>query len=342
LVCDLAKRSMNQVQHEYGSFLMDSHAVAVRSPKNALTDDYDFELDVIAGLGGGAKRLPSKYFYDADGSALFERITGVREYYVTRSEIGILNDKRLEIGSLFPSNCALIELGAGSSRKSRILLGATASIAAYVPLDISGDFLQNDVAKLRSDFPYLAVHPVVCDFTEEFDLPEAIASLPRVGFFPGSTVGNLEPREARRLLQYIGKALGNNAILVVGVDLVKDSRILTNAYDDAAGVTARFNLNLLKRINRELEGNFNLKAFQHRAFFNEVESRVEMHLVSMYPQEVCVGERIFRFRAGETIHTENSYKYTMESFQKLAGESGWSTLGSWTDNLFSVHAFANR
>jgi L-histidine Nalpha-methyltransferase len=319
---------------------MDGHAVVVSSPEATLTEECDFEADVLAGLGDDAKWLPSKYLYDADGSALFERITGLQEYYVTRSEIGILSGNRLAISSLFPSNCALIELGAGSSRKSRILLSATAGIAAYVPVDISGDFLQNDVAKLRSDFPRLAVHPIVCDFTKRFHLPEGISSLPRVGFFPGSTIGNLEPDEAGRLLQHVGNMLDKNAILVIGVDLVKDGRILANAYDDAGCVTARFNLNILKRINRELGANFNLKAFKHRAFFNEVESRVEMHLVSMYAQEVCVRGRVFRFFAGETIHTENSYKYTMESFQRLAGESGWSTLGFWTDNLFGVHAFA--
>ncbi len=186
---------------------MDSHAVVVSAPESNLREDCDFEADVLAGLGDDAKWLPSKYFYDAEGSALFERITGVPEYYVTRSEIGILNHNRLAIGSLFPSNCALIELGAGSSRKARILLGATASIAAYAPVDISGDFLQNDVARLRSDFPHLAVHPRVCDFTREFRLPEEISSLPRVGFFPGSTIGNLEPHEAGRLLQHVAKTL---------------------------------------------------------------------------------------------------------------------------------------
>jgi dimethylhistidine N-methyltransferase len=321
---------------------MDNLAIAVRSQQATLTDDCSFEADVVAGLSDRAKWLPSKYFYDADGSALFERITGVPEYYVTRCEIGILNDNRLAIGSLFPSNSALIELGAGSSRKSRILLGATASIAAYVPVDISGDFLQDDVAKLRSDFPRLAVHPIVCDFTKGFHLPEEIASSPRVGFFPGSTIGNYEPHEAGRLLGLLAKTLGRNSILVTGIDLVKDAGILASAYDDAEGVTARFNLNLLKRINRDLEGNFDLKAFQHRAFFNEVEGRVEMHLISTYRQEVCVKGRVFRFDAGETIHTENSYKYTVGSFQNLASESGWSPLGFWTDRLFSVHAFSVR
>ena len=322
---------------------MDSHAAAVGAAKKANpAKDHEFEIDVTAGLNKKAKSLPSKYFYDIEGSALFESITGVREYYVTRCEIGLLRANRLAIGSLFPASCALIELGAGSSRKSRILLGATTSIAAYVPVDISGDFLEADVAKLRSDFPRLTVQPIVCDFTREFHLPEGVSSLPRVGFFPGSTIGNYEPHEAGRLLRHVAKTFGKSSILILGVDLVKDVRVLARAYDDAAGVTARFNLNLLKRINRELGANFDVEAFRHSAFFNEAESRVEMHLVSTRRQEVCVAGKLFRFYAGETIHTENSYKYTVESFQKLASESGWSTIRVWTDDLFSVHALEIR
>ena len=211
-----------------------------------------------------------------------------------------------------------------------------------MPVDISGDFLREDVAKLRTDFPHLAVYPLVCDFTEALELPEAIASSPRVGFFPGSTIGNFEPREAGRLLRHFGTALGKDATLLVGVDLVKERHILNNAYNDTQGVTARFNLNLLRRINRELAGNFNPEAFQHHAFYNEREGRIEMHLVSKYRQEARVSGRMFEFRAGETIHTENSYKYTAESFQCLAGRSGWSPVGFWTDNLFSVHALVYR
>jgi L-histidine Nalpha-methyltransferase len=317
-------------------------AVAVRSPRRLPASDSSLEADVVAGLGNRMKTLPSKYLYDAAGSALFESITGLQEYYVTRSEIGILSGSASAIGSLFPSNCALVELGAGSSRKLRILLGATASIGAYVPVDISGDFLREDIIKLRADFPHLAVHPLVCDFTEAFELPEAITLSPRVGFFPGSTIGNFEPEEAGRLLQHFGRALGKDAILLVGVDLVKEGHILNKAYDDSQGVTARFNLNLLRRINRELEANFNPEAFQHRAFYDERQMRVEMHLVSKCRQEVRVRGRVFRFFAGETIHTENSYKYTAESFQSLADRSGWCAVEYWTDNLFSVHALVNR
>ena len=320
---------------------MYNHAVVAR-PRTTPAGKSSFEVDVVSGLSSKAKSLPSKYFYDATGSALFARITELTEYYVSRSEIGILSSNALAIGSLCPSNCALIELGAGSSRKSRILLGSTTSIGAYVPVDISGDFLQEDLIRLRKDFPHLAVHPLVCDFTEHFDLPEDIGSSPRVGFFPGSTIGNFEPQEAGRLLRHVGKTFGEGAVLVVGVDLVKDSLVLSRAYDDGQAVTARFNLNLLKRINRELDANFNLEAFKHRAFYNERESRVEMHLVSRCSQEVRVRGRVFHFGAGETIHTENSYKYTVESFQRLAAVGGWSPLASWSDGLFSVHALANR
>lgn len=302
----------------------------------------NFEGDVLDGLRREAKSLPSKYFYDAAGSALFERITRVPDYYVTRSEIGILNDNAMAIGSLLPASSALVELGAGSSRKARILLASTNNIAGYVPVDISGDFLKQDAARLKADFPGLAVHPVICDFTGHFELPEAIARLPRVGFFPGSTIGNLEPQEAVRLLKHIGRMLGQDAVLVVGVDLVKERRIFAKAYDDDQGVTAQFNLNILRRINRELGATFNLDAFEHRAFFNAAESRVEMHLVSKRRQDVHVSGRVFRFLTGETIHTENSYKYTVESFHNLAGRSGWVSLDVWTDGLFSVHAFGNR
>ena len=315
---------------------------AVKFPRPTSTDETIFAVDVASGLSKKAKSIPSKYFYDATGSGLFESITRCPEYYVTRSEIDILHNNGIAIGSLLPPRCALIELGAGSSRKCRILLTATTNIGAYVPVDISGDFLHEDIAKLQNDFPHLAIHPIVCDFTKRFDLPEAIVSSPRMGFFPGSTIGNFEPSEAAHLLQQVGKTLSEGAILVVGIDLVKEHKILNNAYNDAGGLTARFNLNILKRINRELAANFDLGAFQHLAFYNEKESRVEMHLVSKRRQEVRVNGRVFQFYADERIHTENSYKYTAESFRSVAHGSGWSTLGYWSDGLFSVHAFSNR
>jgi dimethylhistidine N-methyltransferase len=297
-----------------------------------------FAADVIAGLTATPKTLSPKYFYDLQGSALFDRITQLPEYYPTRCEIGILQDNAPAIASMFPPGCALIEFGSGSSRKARILLGAAATVEAYVPVDISGDFLQQDLAQLRRDLPHLLVHPLFEDFTQKFEIPPHLARLPRVGFFPGSTIGNFEPDEAGRFLRHIGKMLGSGSLLVVGIDLVKDEETLNRAYNDAEGITARFNLNLLARMNRELGADFDVAAFKHHAFFNRDKSRIEMHLASTKRQKVRIGDTTVDFRAGETIHTENSYKYSVESFQALARGSGWSPLEAWTDGLFSVHA----
>ena len=298
-----------------------------------------FAADVIAGLTAKPKRLPSKYFYDLAGSALFERITQLPEYYPTRCELALLHENAPAIASLFPPTCALIEFGAGSSKKARILLGAAATVEAYVPLDISGDFLKQDAAQLRRDFPRLAVHPVVADFTQGFEVPSAIARLPRVGFFPGSTIGNFELHEAAKFMRHAGQALGEGAVLVIGVDLIKDAAVLCPAYNDAEGVTAKFNLNLLARINRELGANFDLAAFEHHACYNRTQNRIEMHLASLKRQKVRVNGKAINFRLGETIHTENSYKYTIEGFKALAYGAGWSPLSVWSDGLFSLHAF---
>jgi dimethylhistidine N-methyltransferase len=301
-----------------------------------------FAADVVAGLTGKPKRVPPKYFYDLAGSALFDCITRLPEYYPTRCELDILRDNAPAIASLFPPGCALIEFGGGSSRKARILLGAAATVEAYVPVDISGDFLQQDAAQLRRDFPHLAVHPLIVDFTRPFELPPAIATLPRVGFFPGSTIGNFEPHEACKFLRHAGAMLGPGALFVIGVDLVKDAKVLYRAYNDAEGVTAKFNLNLLARINRELGADFDLGAFEHHALYNAQHNRIEMHLASTRRQKVRLNGTTVDFRAGETIHTENSYKYTIGSFQALARGSGWSPLKVWTDGLFSVHALTNQ
>jgi dimethylhistidine N-methyltransferase len=310
---------------------------ALRAVPTAETAD-SFAADVLEGLTAKPKRLAPKYFYDLAGSALFERITQLPEYYPTRCEIALLRQHAPAIASLFPPNCALIEFGAGSSRKARILLGAAATIEAYVPVDISGDFLQGEAAQLRRDFPRLAVHPVVADFTRAFEIPAPIAALPRVGFFPGSTIGNFEPHEAAKFLRHAADTLGAGAILVIGVDLIKDTKILCPAYNDAEGVTAKFNLNLLARINRELGANFDLSAFEHHACYNSEQKRIEMHLASTKRQKVKVNGKAISFRAGETIHTENSYKYTVESFTALGRGTGWSPLKSWTDGMFGVLA----
>jgi L-histidine Nalpha-methyltransferase len=296
--------------------------------------------DVRAGLSRPQKALSPKYFYDAAGSALFEAITRLPEYYPTRTEIGILDSRGPEIAALLPEKAALVEFGSGSTVKLRRLLRHLDTLAAYVPVDVSGEFLRAQADVLTGDFPHLRVEPVVADFTRDFGLPESLAGLPRAGFFPGSTIGNFEPDEAEALLRRFGRILGQGAHLIVGVDLVKDPAVLETAYDDAAGVTAAFNLNLLTRINRELAGRFDLGAFAHRAVFNTQASRIEMHLVARNTQAVPVGADTFAFAAGETIHTESSYKYTVETFRALSERAGWTWLTVWTDPeaLFSVHA----
>jgi L-histidine N-alpha-methyltransferase len=296
-----------------------------------------FAVDAIAGLTAKPKSVPPKYFYDLQGSALFERITELPEYYPTRCEIAILQENAPAIASLFPPSCALIEFGSGSSRKARILLSAAATVEAYIPVDISGDFLLQDLAQLHRDLPHLAVHPLVEDFTQDFEIPAHFANLSRVGLFPGSTIGNFEPDEAGRFLRHIRKMLGAGSLLVVGIDLVKDEETLNRAYNDAEGVTARFNLNLLARMNRELGADFDLAAFKHDAFFNSEKNRIEMHLVSTKRQTVRINGAAIDFLEGEMIHTENSYKYTVKSFRALARKNGWSPLKVFTDGFFGVH-----
>jgi dimethylhistidine N-methyltransferase len=298
--------------------------------------------DVLVGLTARPKRLPPKYFYDETGARLFDEITTLPEYYPTRSELAILRERAGEIARFFAEGSALVELGSGSSRKVRILLAATPAIAAYVPVDISSEMLRQEADELRRDYPRLLVLPVEADFTQPFTLPPAVAERPRVGFFPGSTIGNFEPHEASAFLRHAGRALGAGSTLIIGVDLEKEASLLHAAYNDASGVTARFNLNLLARINRELGGDFDLDGFSHKAFYNSVRHRIEMHLVSKTRQKVRVAGRTIEFRAGESIHTENSYKYTLESFGALARGSGWTPVATWTDTgrNFSVHALA--
>jgi dimethylhistidine N-methyltransferase len=236
----------------------------------------------------------------------------------------------------------LVEFGSGSSKKMRILLAAAPAIAAYAPVDISSEMLIQEANELRRDYPRLAVLPVEADFTKPFALPAAAAGMAHTGFFPGSTIGNFEPDEGRAFLRHAGRMLGRGAALIIGVDLVKDASILHAAYNDEAGLTAKFNLNLLARINRELGGNFDLASFEHRAFYNSERHRIEMHLVSKKLQKVSVAGRDIEFRAGETIHTENSYKYTLEHFSALARSAGWDSVSVWTDagTNFSIHALA--
>jgi dimethylhistidine N-methyltransferase len=303
-----------------------------------------FERDVVAGLTARPKRLPPKYFYDEVGAQLFEEITALPEYYPTRCELEILRERAVDIARFFPESSALVEFGSGSSKKVRVLLAATPNIAAYVPVDISSEMLSQEADALRCDHPRLAVLPVEADFTQPFVLPAAVAGSARTGFFPGSTIGNFEPHEASAFLRHAGRMLGGGANLIIGVDLVKEASTLHAAYNDAAGVTAKFNLNLLARINRELAGDFDLTTFSHKAFYNSVRQRIEMHLVSKQRQKVKVAGRVIEFRAGETIHTENSYKYTLETFGALARGSGWTPVSVWTDagGNFSIHALVNE
>ena len=230
-----------------------------------------------------------------------------------------------------PPGAALVEFGSGASTKTRIILSAAQSLGAYVPVEISAQFLQQQMAELRREYPKLAIRPVVADFSKPFELPDATQIMPRVGFFPGSTIGNFEPHEAAAFLRHAGRILGRGAVFIVGVDLVKDTQILHKAYNDSQGVTAKFNLNLLARINRDLGAKLNLACFEHHAFFNRERSRIEMHLASLKRQRVKVCGECIDFRAGETIHTENSYKYSIESFGALARGAGWTPVAVWTD-----------
>jgi dimethylhistidine N-methyltransferase len=318
---------------------MNVHATALAKAHRLDEQTLAFASDVIDGLSQHPKRLSPKYFYDATGSELFEQITLLPEYYPTRTELSILRDRGSAISAIIPKGAALVEFGAGATTKVRLLLKECA-FGAYVPVDISGDFLKVQAEALRKDFPALDVHPVTADFTAPFALPDAVKAMPKVGFFPGSTLGNFDLHEACRFLCTARDILGEGAQMVIGVDLEKDERVLYYAYNDSAGVTARFNLNVLHRINRELGGNFDISAFTHRAIYNRERHRIEMNLISRKTQTVRVLGRSFSFRAGESIHTESSYKYSLERFSALARGSGWTVRETWTDKagLFSVHA----
>jgi dimethylhistidine N-methyltransferase len=318
---------------------MNVHAPALATEHRLDDATSAFAGDVIGDLAKQPKKLSPKYFYDAKGSELFEQITVLPEYYPTRTELSILRDRGGEIAKIIPQGAALIEFGAGATTKVRLLL-ERCKFDAYVPVDISGDFLNAQAEGLRKDFPNLDVYPVAADFTAPFELPAEIADMPKVGFFPGSTLGNFEPHEASAFLRTARNILGEGAQMIIGVDLEKDERTLYDAYNDKAGVTARFNLNVLERINRELGGNFDLSGFIHRSIYNKDRHRIEMHLISRKAQSVRVLGHHFSFRPGESIHTENSYKYSLERLTALARGSGWQVTESWTDKarMFSVHA----
>jgi len=298
-----------------------------------------FAAALIAGLSMPAKSIPCRFFYDAVGSALFERITELPEYYPTRVETEILADHAGDLAALAREGTALIEFGSGSSTKTELLLARMTALNAYVPIDISGTALREAQARIAERFPDLPVLPVEGDFSQPLRLPEQIEGCAHLGFFPGSTIGNLRRGEAIALLANMRRILGEGARLIIGVDLQKDVRRLLAAYDDAAGVTAEFNLNLLARANRELGANFDLEQFAHSAAYDVRHGRIDMHLVSRRPQTVTVCGRRFGFLEGERIHTEHSHKYDIEGFQALAGDAGWRPETVWVDaeRLFSVH-----
>lgn len=317
---------------------------AVRLPENATGPEQDFAESVLKGLSAPRKNLPCCFFYDARGSALFEEITRLQDYYPTRAEIAILEKHAGEMAGVLSQSSMLVEFGSGSSCKTEILLKNLRNLTAYVPVDVSETALADAKRRLLDRFPGLAVRPVVADFTRPFEFPADAAKMRKLGFFPGSTIGNFSPADAISLLGRMREMLSPQARLIIGVDLKKDARTLVRAYNDEDGVTAAFNLNLLARINRELEGSFDLDGFRHEAIYDPREGRVEMHLVSRRHQAACVQGRWFRFQPGETIHTENSYKYTVGQFQGLARAAGWQPGRFWLDanKLFSVHELIGR
>jgi dimethylhistidine N-methyltransferase len=298
-----------------------------------------FAADVILGLSARYKQLPPKYFYDATGSRLFGEICRTDEYYVTRSESVLLRNIAAEVAAGIPNGAALVEFGSGESAKTRLLLDAAPQLSTYVPIDISADALYEASARLSQDYPQLSIAPVVADFTGHFRLPTAVDGHPRIGFFPGSTIGNFDRDGAVRFLRSVRQGLGMRAALLVGVDLIKDLSTLIAAYDDSRGVTARFNKNILTRINRELGGDFDLDAFDHLALWNAVHSRVEMHLVSRKDQIVNAAGNAFAFRRGERLHTENSHKFSVATFTRLAAEAGWSANKTWISDAPRVAVF---
>jgi dimethylhistidine N-methyltransferase len=290
----------------------------------------NFRKDVLEGLARPQKALPPKYFYDAAGSRLFERICRLREYYPTRTELAITRKHLRDIARFAGKRCALLEYGSGESLKTRLLLGALEP-SVYMPVDISADALRAAVARLRREFPKLGVVAITADFSHPLSIPAYRGNARRVVYFPGSTIGNLRRDEAQAFLKMTRGQVGLRGAMLVGVDLKKDANVLHAAYNDASGVTAAFNLNLLARINRELGGDFDLRRFAHYAFYNPMAGRIEMHLVAREAHAVNIGNYRFSFGRGESIHTENSYKYSVEEFRTLASNAGFRPAKLWTD-----------
>jgi dimethylhistidine N-methyltransferase len=297
-----------------------------------------FARDVVDGLSADVKTLPSRWLYDERGSALFEQITRQDEYYLTRAETSILRERQGDIAAFVESGAILIEYGAGAGVKTELVLAGLRDPRGYVPIDIADAFLAETSKRIASRFPSLWVRPIERNFLDVFEVPFDGSGRGRTGFFPGSTMGNLNAIEAKTLLAQMGRHLGDDGRAIIGIDLQKNVDRLLRAYDDSAGVTAAFNLNLLERINTELGGDFRLEQFKHVARWNEIEKAVEMHLVSLCDQRVTLCGRTFNFRTSEAIHTESSRKYTAESFERLARSGGWRVAEAWqdADRLFGL------
>lgn len=299
-----------------------------------------FRDAVLDGLAGSPKSVPPTYFYDARGSELFEQICQLPEYYPTRTEMGILRRHAADIAARIGPEAQIIEYGSGASDKIRVILDALETPVAYMPVDISGEYLSGVAERLAGDYPGLEVTAVVADYRHPFAVPAPRRrAQARASLFTGSTIGNFSPEEAMAFLRHTARRLAGGGALVIGADLRKDPKLLHAAYNDAAGVTAAFNLNLLTRINRELGGTFDVAAFDHYAFYDPREGRIEMHLVSRRPQRVSVGGRAFFFATGESIHTENSYKFDIDGFRDMARRAGFVPEAVWLDEQrwFSVH-----
>ena len=299
--------------------------------------DRDFIDAVLSGLSQQQKTLPCRYFYDARGSDLFELITKLPEYYLTRCEAGLLEKHAAEIVGGLPPGAAIIEFGAGSSRKMEPLLRKAREDITFIPVDVSRHALVEARVRLSAKFPQLTIQPVVADFAKLDEMTPDLRDRRKLAFFLGSTIGNLDPGQAVVQLRRWREAMAPNAELIVGVDLAKDRKTVLAAYNDAAGITAEFNLNILRRINRDIEPAFDVSSFWHSAVFNEDESRIEMHLVSRFAQVVRIRGQGFEFTHGESIHTENSYKHSLASFRSIAAAAGWHPGSIWTDGLFSLH-----
>lgn len=308
--------------------------------------DTAFRSDVLAGLAQVPKAIPARWFYDDAGSQLFEDITRLPEYYPTRAETEILTQRSADFAEMIGEGRAVVEFGSGSSVKTPLLLSAI-NPAAYVPLDIAGDFLRAAAADLAAKFPGLPVYPVEADFMRQVALPEEVAALPKLGFFPGSTIGNMVARTAVDLLRNMRETLGVGSQLLIGMDLIKDESVLVAAYDDAAGVTAQFNLNLIRRVNRELAGDIPVDSLRHEARWNDDFARVEMHLVATRDIAFTVAGQQFTLAEGESIHTENSHKFDPRTSNMLLHAGGWEPVARWTDgegrfSLLLAEARPNR